>query len=451
MDTIVALATPPGRGAIGVVRISGPASLSITHSLVSDGHSGLEHSRVVLKHIRDSSTHDVIDQALISVFQSPNSFTGEDVVEISCHGSPVVLRRVIDLILRLGARLATPGEFTLRALMNGKLNLSEAEAIRDLIEAHTEAAAKQAVRQLNGELSLRLQPLKHDLLSLIVPLESAVEFVEDDLPQVQSDRLAADLKKLISEIEILSSTYGQGHLLRDGVKVTLVGPPNSGKSTLFNSLLGIDRAIVTEIPGTTRDTLTEFIIINGVPIALTDTAGVRESTEHIETIGIERTRAAMADADLLLIVIDGSTNLTDEELVFLRSTESRRAIVLNKSDLSGFRNRLNGEVNDHARVISVSAKAHLGLDELRAAILEPFELSDSQNSGLLITNARHYDLLTRACRELEFAQQHLLNRASEELILVGLHNALRFVGEISGETTTEEMLSEIFSTFCIGK
>ena len=451
MNTIVALATPPGRGAIGVIRISGPGSLSITQSLVSDHQSCLQRSRLVLKSIRDPSTREVIDRALISFFQSPHSFTGEDVVEISCHGSPVVLRQVIDLILELGARVATPGEFTLRALMNGRLNLSEAEAIRDLIDAQTDAAAKQAVRQLGGELSLRLQPLKQDLVSLIVPLESALEFVEDDLPQVQGDRLDADLKKLISEIEILSSTYGQGHLLRDGVKVTLVGPPNSGKSSLFNSLLGVERAIVTEIPGTTRDTLTEFVSINGVPIALTDTAGVRESTERIESIGIERTRAAMADADLLLIVIDGSADLTDSERAFLRSTESKRAIALNKSDLPTFRDRLRCEVDDQMKVIAVSAKTRLGLDDLRAAILEPFNLSESHNSGLLITNARHYDLLTRARKELESARQHFKNRTSEELILVGMHNALRFLGDISGETTTEEMLSEIFSTFCIGK
>src|SRR5262249_53131957 len=232
-------------------------------------------------------------------------------------------RQIIDLVLQLGGRLATPGEFTLRALRNGKLNLSEAEAIRDLVEAQTDAAAQQAVRQLGGELSLRLQPLKQSLLSAIVVLESALEFVEDNLPEVQTTKIAADLGQLIFNLAALSSTYSQGQFLRDGIRITLVGPPNGGKSSLFNSLLGADRAIVTELPGTTRDTLTECINIDGIPVALTDTAGVRESAGVIEALGIERTRAAMADADLLLIVIDGSTELTGAERAFLGSTDSR--------------------------------------------------------------------------------------------------------------------------------
>ncbi len=227
--------------------------------------------------IRNPSTAELIDQALLTYFAAPNSFTGEDVIEISCHGSPVILREVIDLALRLGGRLAGPGEFTLRALSNGKLNLSQAEAIRDLVNSQTEAAARQAVRQMRGELSLRLQPLKEALLGLIVVLESAIEFVEDDLPQLQKEQIAEKLEQLISDMQSLASTFGSGHLLRDGLRVTIVGRPNAGKSTLFNKLLRFDRAIVTDIPGTTRDTLSETVNMNGVPVVLTDTAGVRES------------------------------------------------------------------------------------------------------------------------------------------------------------------------------
>src|SRR5436190_2600772 len=306
MDTIIALATPPGRSAIGVIRLSGKDALPFTRAILCDDEYSPTPAHAVLKQIRNPANGALVDQALITFFQSPNSFTGEDVIEISCHGSPVILRQVIDSVLGLGARLAGPGEFTLRALGTGKLNLSQAEAIRDLINARTEAAAQQALRQLSGELSSRLQPLKDRLLGVIVTLESAVEFVEDDLPEIETERIKATISELLSEIAAMASSFDSGHLLRDGFKVTLVGRPNTGKSSLFNRLLRTDRAIVTDIPGTTRDTLSEFLILEGVPVLLTHTAGVRESTNQVEGIGVERTRRAMADADLLLVVVDGA-------------------------------------------------------------------------------------------------------------------------------------------------
>jgi len=452
MDTIVALATPPGRSAIGVIRISGNDAFAFTRTILCDDDYSPTPAHAVLKKIRNPKTHDLIDNALVTFFASPNSFTGEDVVEISCHGSPVVLRQVVDWLLGLGARLAGPGEFSLRALGSGKMNLSQAEAIRDLINAQTEAAAQQAVRQLGGELSARLKPLKESLVSVIVLLESALEFVEDDLPEIETARVKSTIVRLIKEIALMADSFGAGHLLRDGFKVTLAGRPNTGKSSLFNSLLKADRAIVTEIPGTTRDTLSEVVNIKGVPVLLTDTAGVRESTDRVEGIGIERTRRAMVDADLLLVVVDGAVDLSNDDLEFLRLTaEQKRVIAVNKSDLPGFRHGLEIEFNGSSKVVNISAKDGSGLDELREAMLEPFvSLSDVQ-SGLLITDARHHDLLRRAQSELEASFVEVESGASEELILVGLHNGLRFLGEITGETTTEDVLSRIFSTFCIGK
>jgi len=451
-DTIVALSTPPGRSGIGVIRLSGARSLEIASLLIGENHFAPQANHATLKRIRDPKSGEILDQALITYFKSPHSFTGEDVVELSCHGSPVLLRHLVDLILSLDARSADPGEFTLRALSNGRLNLSQAEAIRDLINAQTNASLRQAARQLGGELSARLQPLKDALLDIIVPLESSLEFVEDDLPEIAADAIKEKLTSLILEIETMASTFSSGRLLRDGLRVTLAGRPNVGKSSVFNKLSLVDRAIVTDVPGTTRDSLSELISLEGIPVLLTDTAGVRDSVDRIETLGIERTRRAMADADLIVLVLDGSQPLTREDQdVFDEVAESPHIIALNKSDLDSF--NLNGfeRISEASPLIAVSAKTGAGLEALRAAILKPFISSGMHDMGLLITDARHFDLLRRAGQALESSAGLLKERASEELVLVGLYNALRFLGEITGETTPEDVLSQIFATFCIGK
>ncbi len=452
MDTIIALATPPGRSAIGLIRMSGPEALSLTRSLLGEIHFLPTPGQALLRNLIKPATGELIDKALISFFQAPHSFTGEDIVEISCHGSPVILRQVIDVVLGLGARLAGPGEFTLRALASGKLTLSQAEAIRDLINSQTEVAAQQALRQMSGELSARLTPLKDQLVGLIVPLESALEFVEDDLPGIEMERIALVLEQLISDTAVLAASFSSGHFLRDGVRVTLVGRPNTGKSSLFNELLRSDRAIVTATPGTTRDTLSEVVNIKGLPVLLTDTAGVRTSKDPVESLGVERTKRAMVDSDLLLVVVDGAVDLTDDDLDFLASTiDSKRVVVLNKLDLPGFRDSLVSDDYGNSRVVKVSAKDNAGLDQLRDAMSEPFLSANLSNGGLLVTDARHHDLLCRTQAALESSATAMRAGASEEIVLVGLHNALRFLGEITGETTTEDVLSRIFATFCIGK
>lgn len=451
MNTIVALATTVGRSAIGVIRMSGPEALRVTQWL-TEGSFNPEPGKVALKSVLNPSNHDVVDRALITYFKAPNSFTGEDVVEISCHGSPVVLRQIIDLILEHGARLAEPGEFTLRAVANQKINLSQAEAIRDLIDARTSDAAKQAVRQLGGELSARLSPIKDRLLEIIVLLESALEFVEDDLPETQTEEIVGQLKSLGEALRDLASTFAVGHLVADGLNVAIVGRPNVGKSSLFNSLIGLDRAIVTDIPGTTRDRISEQISLDGIPIRLTDTAGVRTAEDRIESIGIERTHQAVADSDLVLVVIDGSQALAEEDLEVLDQVKEGRVVVaLNKMDLPAFHDLRDNRAFSDLKLVHVSALTHAGLEELRTAILEPFHSEEAARSGLLITNARHYDLLRRAVGEIQSSADLVRQEASEELVLIGLHNALRLLGEITGETTTEDLLSRIFATFCIGK
>ena len=452
-DTIVALSTPPGRSGIGVIRLSGTRSLEIARSLVQEQDFAPPSHRAILKKLHDPTTGEVLDYALFTYFKSPHSFTGEDVVELSCHGSPVLLRSLIDLILSYDARLAGPGEFTLRALSHGRLNLSQAEAIRDLINAQTKAAAQQATRQLGGELSARLQPIKDALLDIIVPLESSLEFVEDDLPDVAVNQIQAKLSGLLKNVEELASTFSAGRLLRDGLKVTLVGRPNVGKSSLFNKLLALDRAIVTAVPGTTRDSLSEMINLQGVPVLLTDTAGVRESKDEVEHLGVERTRRSIADADMVLLVVDGSQPLTLEDRnVFNEVAEISYIIALNKSDLDSFKSNRPDHFKDHATaVVSVSATTGAGLDALRAAILEPFATFDTNDTGLLVTDARHFDLLQRTHSALSSSLSLFEQRVSEELVLVGLYEGLRYIGEITGETTPDDVLSQIFATFCIGK
>jgi len=450
MDTIVAISTPPGRSAIGVIRLSGPQSLDILRVLIRDEQFTPEPNRFVLKKIVRQSG-EALDYALAGYFQGPHSFTGEDMVEISCHGSPVILRQLLDLIQELDARLAGPGEFTLRACKNGKMNLSQAEAIRDLINAQTDAAAVQAGRQLRGELSTALQPAKESLIQIIVRLESALEFVEDDLPKIQVEEVAAQLNNVLRSIQELSSTYATGHLLREGLKVAIVGRPNVGKSSLFNRLLRLERAIVTGIAGTTRDSITESVGLRGVPVSLTDTAGIRRAGDKIEEIGVERTHRAMADADLLVVVIDGSTELLPEDMeVLSQATRARHLVAVNKCDLPRAPG-LDHQLSDEANVVHLSALTAEGLENLTTAILAPFGTVDSEGVGFLVTDSRHYDLLRRTQRSVEDSVLELTAQASEEIVLVGLHNALKFLGEITGETTSEDILSEIFSTFCIGK
>jgi tRNA modification GTPase len=409
---------------------------------------------LTLKTLIDPKSSETLDEALVCFFKAPHSFTGEDVIEFHCHGSPVLLRTIIDITLSLDARLAAPGEFSLRAVRNGRMQLTEAEAIRDLIDAHTEAAVHQATRQLKGELSKMIQPAKEDLLKIIVRLESSLEFVEDDLPALEHDQILDSLRALIPHLSQLANTFRSGRLLRDGIKVALVGRPNVGKSCLFNSLLGRDRAIVTDIPGTTRDTLTEWIDISGVPVLLTDTAGIRASTDTIESIGVDRARREAADADLLIVVIDGSEPLGDgDQIVLSEARDARHIVALNKCDLPNFSaaSFQNSGNTNGSSVVSLSAKSQAGLDSLRAAVLEPFANGNGESQGLLITNARHHDLLRRSVEAIESSLSLLQNHASEELVLVGLHNALRGLGAITGETTTDEILGRIFSTFCIGK
>ena len=455
-NTIVALITPLGRSGIGVIRLSGADSLSIVRKLTNEEEFSPKPRLSNLKKIYDLETAEVLDEAIVTYFKAPNSFTGEEVFEIACHGSPVILRQIIDFCLRLDVRMAEAGEFSLRALANGRMNLSQAEAIRDLIDAQTIASARQSIRQLRGEFSNELQPLKDDLLNIIIVLESAIEFVEDDLPDLQTENIKKKLAEISRQIGKMASTFQAGKLLREGLKIALVGRPNVGKSSLFNALLGHERAIVTAIAGTTRDQLHERLVINNIPVSLIDTAGLRETTDTVEILGVERSRRSMADADLVVVLLDGSQNLTAEDReILVQTAEYPSLIAVNKSDLERFDVNLLEEIkfatNKKRTIIEISAVTGEGLDQFQKAIIKPFSFQETEQTGFLVSDARHHDLLLRTAKEIENSLQMLDQKMSEEIVLIGLHNALRYLGQITGETTTEDMLTRIFSTFCIGK
>jgi len=460
-DTIAAISTPPGPGGIGVIRLSGPKAQEIARAVFhprverkKHAESFLPPRRATFGEIRNPRTGELLDEAVVTFFKGPQSYTGEDVVEFSCHGSPVVLRRVLDVLLELGARAAGPGEFTLRAFLNGRIDLTQAEAIRDLIEAQTTTQARVALRQMQGSLSQRLQPIRQTLVDAIVQMETAVEFVEDDIVTESRTSLLSRLEDAIAHLEEIAAHYHTGRLVREGIHIAIVGKPNVGKSSLFNRLLERERAIVTEIPGTTRDMLIETASIAGIPIHLVDTAGLREATDRIERLGIERSRQAIADADLLLLVLDGSQPLDEDDRTVLAQTSSvPRLIAINKQDLP---ERLDPEsvqaLAPTSPMCRVSALTGHGVDELRRQIVEILTSGSAfQPEDVILTNARHHRLIMAAREAILRARQALLDGYSEEVALVGLHDALRSLGEITGEVTIEDILNQIFSTFCIGK
>jgi tRNA modification GTPase len=451
--TIAAISTPPGYGGIGTIRVSGKEALAFTRPLFgnSANREFLPNQSSLLQLV-DPDTHAVIDHAVVTFFRAPHSFTGEDVVEISCHGSPVVLKEVLRLLVAAGARLAEPGEFSLRAFLNGRIDLAQAEAIRDLIHAQTTYQAKLAARQLNGELSRQLRPLKDRLVELIVHFESAVEFVEDNLDSLDIERFTRTLDEMITSLERLAESYKFGRVVESGIKVALIGRPNVGKSSLFNALLGRDRAIVTTVPGTTRDTLTERISVKGIPAELIDTAGLRESEDFVERLGVERTRSAASDADFVIGVVDITDENVDEDIELFES-HPPHLIALNKSDLDP---RLGDaqliRLKEVAATLSVSALNSEGIDDLLDHVYGLIaDGSSPVIEGAIITNARHFAAIGDALESLRRATQALDEGFTEEVALSELHAALKYLGVITGETLIADIMNQIFSTFCIGK
>jgi tRNA modification GTPase len=462
-DTIVAIATPPGCGGIGVVRLSGEQAIEVASQLVRPAKLPPEVQRSTLGKFVDPHTGTVLDEVVLTFYRKPHSYTGEDVVEISCHGSPVILRYLVECCLERGTRAAEPGEFAMRAFLNGRIDLTQAEAIRDLIESRTLFQARVAATQLGGSLSARLKPHKQSLLDLIARLEAGIDFADDDVDVMDWNDLTSNLDGVKADIEKMVQGYAYGRIVREGLSLSVVGRPNVGKSSLFNRLLNVERAIVTEIPGTTRDLVTESASIGGIPVHLVDTAGIRATADAVERIGVERTHQAMADSDLRLLVVDTSQDWTGEDFELLHKTRRMGSmlVVANKSDLPPRTARdaiemailaEDGEAPGPVEIVVTSALTGQGIEELRDKILQAAGAGNNPGSeGELVTNLRHQQLLQESLQALERCRRAAGERVHHEMLLLDLYDALRPLDTLTGATDVEDILGIIFSRFCIGK
>jgi tRNA modification GTPase len=475
-DTIVAIATPPGRGGIGIVRLAGPDARAISAPMLRLKHA-LEPGCAVFAELfepadtRPQSEIDAeltrtgapaphrerIDEVVVTYFAKPHSYTTDDIVEISAHGSPVILRHVVELAIARGARLAEPGEFTMRAFLNGRIDLTQAEAVRDLIEAQTVFQAKVAAQQLEGALSKRLKPPKQQLVELIAQLEAGIDFAEDDVSVMADASIVERIDRVRTPLSELLESFAFGKIVHEGLTLAIVGRPNVGKSSLFNRLVERERAIVTATPGTTRDLVSETVSLGGMPVELVDAAGIRRALDEAESIGIRKSMEALAEADLVLVVSDLSQAVGAEERELLAQVEGRSAIVVeNKADIASSQfSVLNSQVSvlgSPLPRVRTSAVTGEGIQDLRTEILRHIggEMGIQGESGFL-TNARHRGLVSDSLDALAAAKTAVANKIPHEMLLLDLYNALRPLDEITGATTTDDILNLIFSTFCIGK
>lgn len=470
-DTICAIATPVGEGGIGILRISGEKAIEVSaglarlrsgQPLASVKSHTLHHADILETATpRDTGQHSsssrALDEALIVVMRAPHSYTGEDVVEIHCHGGPFVLQIVCETVTRLGARLAEPGEFTKRAFLNGRLDLAQAEAVLDTIRAKTAGSLRIAQEQLRGTLSKEINRMREALIRMLAHVEAAIDFTEEDITFIQPQELAVGLKQTMGEIARLAESCQEGRILREGVTAAIIGRPNVGKSSLLNALLRTDRAIVTPVPGTTRDILEEVLNVRGIPVRLLDTAGVCHTDDPVEQEGVRRSRAAMEDAELLLVLLDSSVPLSEEDRDLLALCEGKkRLVVVNKADLPRHIDPTELVALEHATsacaVVWISAKTGAGLDDLRDRIRTMTLRADFEpGEAAVVTRLRHQAALVRAGEALASTVGSVEARLSGEFVAMDLRAAIDALGEITGAVSTDDILDRIFSEFCIGK
>ncbi len=455
-DTIAAISTPIGQGGIGIVRMSGPQSLLIAERIfrpkravkISDlGPRSIAYGQAI-----DPSNGSIIDEVLVSVMRSRNSYTKEDVVEINCHGGMIPVRKILEVTISQGARLAEPGEFTKRAFLNGRINLSQAEAVFDLISARTDECRRIAIEQLQGGLSGKLTELRTALVETCASLEACIDFPEEEIETKTREEMINRLAEIKREIEALSATFEEARFFREGLSVAIVGRPNVGKSSLLNALLKKDRAIVTETPGTTRDLIEDYLNIRGLPVRIMDTAGIRHSSDFVEKEGVRRSLAAMEKADFIIAIFDGSEPLKEDDKELFKKIKDKNALIaVNKSDLPMKISLENIEASGR-KYLQISAVRSEGLEELKSAVFDSnLKNWKEEREGTVVTNLRHKVALDKASSALSQALRGLNDDRPLEILSIELREALDHIGEITGAVTTEEILNKIFGDFCIGK
>ncbi|MTI80687.1 MAG: tRNA uridine-5-carboxymethylaminomethyl(34) synthesis GTPase MnmE [Firmicutes bacterium] len=457
-DTIAAIATPLGEGGIGIVRISGPSAIDVAKKIFKAKYNNEWYSgpgfRITYGHVIDNTSGEIVDEVLLSLMLRPKSFTGEDVVEINCHGGILPLKKILHLSLNNGARLGEPGEFSKRAFLNGKLDLAQAESIIDVIRSKTDAGLKISINQLQGKLSQKIYSLQEELLNMLAQIEAVIDFPEDDIDETSLKHINTQSQVVLNNIENLIKNADSGRIYREGVRTVIVGKPNVGKSSLLNALLKENRAIVTEIPGTTRDIIEEFINIKGIPLKIIDTAGLRKTEDIVEKIGVERSKEIINNADLILFVIDASEGITNEDYEIIKLLKNNNVIVIvNKIDInSSFNiNELKNEFKD-TYITEISALHNMGLEKLEQEIVEKVMGGQvSVDDQLLVTNMRHKHALDKARLHIIEVINGINNGVPGDLISIDIKSAWEALGEITGSAVSEDIIDKIFNEFCIGK
>ena len=460
METIAAISTAIGNGGIGIIRMSGKESFKILEKIFKNSKgekldlNKIKGYTIQYGTIVDSETNEKIDEVLVSFFKNPRSYTREDMCEINSHGGMIVEKQILEQCLKNGAILAEPGEFTKRAFLNGRIDLSQAESIMDLINSKTEKESKASINQLQGDLSNRINEIRHDLLDIMADIEASIDYPEYDIEEVTNNKALGILENTKNKLESLKDTFRSGKILKEGIKTAIIGRPNAGKSSLLNKILKEERAIVSEIEGTTRDTIEEFITIKGIPLKIIDTAGIRKTSDKIEEIGVRKAIDIAKDAELVLVILDNSKDLTEEDREILKLAESKNSIILlNKVDLKENNLENSEELKRlNKKVIKISAKNGNGIEELYNEIENMFQIKNLETDGeIIITNIRHKNQIEYAINNINEAINAVKNNLPIDIISISIKQTLEDLGKITGENVSEDIINEIFSKFCLGK